>query len=206
MFTFTVTYSILILTCLISVTAFSNQRVMDDLIFWPPAINIRHQYYRFVTCGLIHADFLHLLFNMITLFFFGRALEVYFAGDLGLQSYWYPILYISAVVVANIPSYIKRRDDYNYRSLGASGGVCAILFAFILIHPWDRILLYGIPMPSIIYAALFMVYTIYMAKKGGDNVNHDAHLWGAVYGIVFTAIIRPGVISTFINELQHPRF
>ena len=206
MFTFTVTYSILILTVLISITAFNNPRIMDDLIFWPPAINIRHQYYRFLTCGLIHADFLHLLFNMITLFFFGRAIEVYYRGELGLQSYWYPILYVTAVIAANIPSYLKRKDDYNYRSLGASGGVCAVLFAFILLQPWYTIYLYGIPMPSIVYAALFLAYTIYMSKRGGDNVNHDAHLWGAVYGIVFTVILRPTVISSFLNELKHPHF
>ena len=206
MFTFTVTYSILILTVLISISAFSNPRIMDDLIFWPPAINIRHQYYRFFTCGLIHADFLHLAFNMITLFFFGRALEVYYAGDLGLKSYWYPLLYVSAIIVANIPSYIKRRDDYNYRSLGASGGVCAILFAFILMHPWDEIRLYFIPMPALVYAILFLAYSIYMSKRGGDNVNHDAHLWGALYGILFTVALRPSILGTFFNELQHPRF
>ena len=206
MFTFTVTYSILILTVLISIAAFNNNRIMDDLIFWPPAINIRHQYYRFFTCGLIHADFIHLLFNMATLFFFGRALEVYYGGILGLQNYWYPVLYVSAVIVANIPSYLKRRDDYNYRSLGASGGVCAVLFAVILLRPWDRLYLYFIPMPAIVYAGLFLAYTVYMGKRGGDNVNHDAHLWGAIYGIVFTIALRPSVVSTFFNELQHPRF
>jgi membrane associated rhomboid family serine protease len=179
---------------------------MDDLIFWPPAINIRHQYYRFFTCGLIHADFLHLLFNMVTLFFFGGAIEVYYAGQLGLQNYWYPILYVSAVIVANIPSYLKRRDDYNYRSLGASGGVCAVLFAFILLQPWHKIYLYFIPMPAIVYSGLFMAYTVYMSKRGGDNVNHDAHLWGAIYGILFTIVLRPGVVSSFFNELKHPYF
>jgi len=206
MFTFTVTYSILILTVLISITAFNNPRIMDDLIFWPPAINIRHQYYRFLTCGLIHADFLHLLFNMVTLYFFGRGLEVYYAGQLGLQSYWYPLLYVSAVIVANIPSYIKRKDDYNYRSLGASGGVCAVLFAFILLRPWDEIRLYFIPMPALVYAVLFLAYSIYMSKRGGDNVNHDAHLWGALYGILFTIVLRPEVMSDFLNNLKHPHF
>lgn len=203
---FTITISIIVLTSLISITAFNNSRIMDDLIFWPPAISIRHQYYRFITCGLIHADFLHLGFNMLTLYFFGRALEVYYRGELGLQHYWYLVLYISALVVANIPSYLKRKDDYNYRSLGASGAVCAVLFAFILLHPWDTILLYFVKMPAIIYALLFLAYTIYMSKRGGDNVNHDAHLWGAMYGIVFTIALRPTVISSFINELQHPRF
>jgi membrane associated rhomboid family serine protease len=203
---FTITISIIVLTSLISITALNNSRIMDDLIFWPPAISIRNQYYRFITCGLIHADFLHLGFNMLTLYFFGRALEVYYRGELGLQHYWYLVLYVSALVVANIPSYAKRKDDYNYRSLGASGAVCAVLFAFILLHPWDTILLYFIKMPAILYALLFLAYTIYMSKRGGDNVNHDAHLWGAIYGMTFTIVLRPSVISSFINELQHPRF
>jgi membrane associated rhomboid family serine protease len=182
---------------------------MDDLIFWPPAINMRNQYYRFITCALIHADFFHLLFNMVTLYFFGRALEVYYRGELGLQHFWYPVLYISAIIVANIPSYLKRRDDYNYRSLGASGGVCAVMFAFILIDPWETLYLFGsrsLGIPAIIYAVGFLAYTIYMSKKGGDNVNHDAHLWGAIFGMVFTVALRPGILGTFINELQHPRF
>ena len=203
---FTVTLTIIFLTCLTSFAAFNSSKIMNDLIFWPPAVNLRHQYYRFITCGLIHADFIHLLFNMMTLFFFGRALEVYYGGELGLQRYYYPILYISALIVANIPTYIKRKDDYNYRSLGASGAVCAVLFAFILIRPWDRIYLYFIKMPAILYAVIFLAYSVYMSKRGGDNVNHDAHLWGALYGIVFTIIVSPGVMSHFINEINHPRF
>lgn len=199
------TVSIIILTSLVSVFAFNSHKLMDDLIFWPPAVHMRHQYYRFITCGLIHADFMHLAFNMFTLFFFGKALENYYMGELGLQHYYFLILYVSALVAANIPTYLKRRDDYNYRSLGASGAVCAVLFAFILIRPWDTIYLYFIKMPAILYAVLFLAYSIYMSKRGGDNVNHDAHLCGALFGILFTAAVSPGVIPTFINELSHPR-
>jgi len=197
---FTITLSIIVLTCLISATAFNNSKILDDLIFWPPAISIRHQYYRFITCGLIHADIMHLAFNMITLYFFGREIEARYMGELGLPHYYYLILY------ANIPTYLKRRDDYNYRSLGASGAVCAVLFAFILLKPWTTIQVLIIPMPAIIYAFLFLGYSIYMSKKGGDNVNHDAHFWGALFGVVFTIALRPGVVSTFVNELSHPRF
>ena len=195
---------IIVLTSIISLLSFNNRKLMDSLIFWPPAINIHHQYYRFVTCGLIHADMIHLLFNMITLYFFGTALENYYMGYLGLQHYYYPTLYITALIASNLPTYIKKRDDYSYRSLGASGAVCAVLFAFILILPWERLLVFAIPMPAIIYAALFLGYSIYMSRRGGDNVNHDAHLWGALYGILFTIAVRPSVISSFLNELSHP--
>jgi membrane associated rhomboid family serine protease len=203
---FTITLSIIVLTCLISATAFNNSKILDDLIFWPPAISIRHQYYRFVTCGLIHADIMHLAFNMITLYFFGRELEARYMGELGLPHYYYLILYIGALIAANIPTYIKRKDDYNYRSLGASGAVCAVLFAFILMKPWSTIQVIIIPMPAIIYAFLFLGYSMYMSRRGGDNVNHDAHFWGALFGVVFTIVVHPGIINTFLNELSHPRF
>ena len=200
------TVSIIILTCLISFVSFNNYKVTDALIFWPPAISIKHQYWRFLTCGLIHADFMHLAFNMFTFYFFGRALEQYYMGDLGLQHYYFLILYISAIIVANIPTYIKRHDDYNYRSLGASGAVVAVQFAFILLDPWESLYLWGIKMPSILFVILFLAYTIYMNKRGGDNVNHDAHLWGAIYGVIFTIAVRPEAASIFLEQIKHPRF
>lgn len=200
------TVSIIILTSIISVLSFNNARLRDALIFWPPAISMRHQYYRFLTCGLIHADLMHLAFNMFSLFVFGKALENYYMGVLGLQHLYYIVLYITAIIVANIPTYIKRREDYNYRSLGASGGVCAVIFAFILIDPWVPIYLYFIKMPAILYAVLFLGFTIYMSRRGGDNVNHDAHLWGAVYGVVFTIAARPSVVTDFLEQLKHPHF
>ncbi|HUB62099.1 MAG TPA: rhomboid family intramembrane serine protease [Puia sp.] len=202
-----ITMIILVLTTIISIASFSNTRLMDALIFWPPAISMRHQYYRFVTSGFIHADLMHLAFNMFTLYFFGRALENYYMGILGLQHYYFTILYFTALVVAHIPSYLKQHDNYNYRSLGASGAVCAVMFAFIMISPWETLYIFGrIPIPAIFYAVLFLGYTIYMSRRGGDNVNHDAHLWGAVYGVAFTILARPSVVSSFLNELSHPRF
>lgn len=203
---YSITTIIIILTSVISIAAFNNSRILNKLIFWPPAISIQHQYYRFITCGLVHADFMHLLFNMITLYFFGKGLENHYMGILGLQHYYYPILYVGALIASNIPTYIKKKDDYNYRSLGASGAVCAVLFAYILISPWDPIWLYFIKMPAIIYAVLFLAYSIYMSKRGGDNVNHDAHLWGSLFGIVFTIAVHPDVVNIFMNELSQPRF
>jgi membrane associated rhomboid family serine protease len=203
---YSITTIIIVLTSITSFLAFNNTRLMNALIFWPPAVSMRNQYYRFISCGFVHADIMHLAFNMITLYFFGRVLEVYYMGDLGLQQYYYVILYFSALVVANIPSYLKHRDDYNYRSLGASGAVCAVLFAFILLRPWAPIVLFVIKMPAIVYALLFLGYSIYMSRRGGDNINHDAHLWGALFGILFTIAVRPSVIGSFLNELSQPRF
>jgi membrane associated rhomboid family serine protease len=201
-----ITLYIIIITSLISITGFRNGKLVDELIFWPPAITKKYQYYRFITCGLIHADYMHLIFNMLTLYFFGSIMEIYYQGELGLQKWYYLALYIGALFVSNIPTYLKHRNDYNYRSLGASGAVSAVLFAFILLKPWQQIIVLVFPVPAIIYGGLFLVYSVYMSKRGGGNVNHDAHFYGALFGILFTIIVRPEVLDIFLNELRHPHF
>ncbi len=201
-----ITLAIVIITSVISIVGFRNGKVIDELIFWPPAISKKHQYYRFITCGLIHADYVHLIFNMVTLYFFGTYMEAHYQGDLGLQRYYYLALYIGALIVSNIPTYIKHYKDYDYRSLGASGAVSAVLFSFILLGPWQQIIVLVFPVPAIIYGALFLFYSAYMSRKGGDHVNHDAHFYGALFGVLFTIAVRPDVIEIFLNELKHPRF
>ena len=201
---FDITLTIIIVTCVITLTGFRNGKVVDELIFWPPAINKKHQYYRFITCGLIHADYMHLIFNMLTLYFFGTFMEAHYQGELGLQKWYYLALYIGALIVSNIPTYLKHRNDYNYRSLGASGAVSAVLFAFILLYPWQKIVVLVFPVPAIVYGVLFLVYSAYMSRKGGDNVNHDAHFYGALFGILFTIAVSPNVAGEFWNKLIHP--
>jgi membrane associated rhomboid family serine protease len=201
---FDITLTIIIVTCVVTLTGFKNGKVVDELIFWPPAINKKHQYYRFITCGLIHADYMHLIFNMLTLYFFGTFMEAHYQGELGLQKWYYLALYIGALIISNIPTYLKHRNDYNYRSLGASGAVSAVLFAFILLYPWQKIYVFFFPVPAIVYGALFLVYSAYMSRKGGDNVNHDAHFYGALFGILFTIAVSPDVAGEFWNKLIHP--
>jgi membrane associated rhomboid family serine protease len=203
---FNITISIIFLTTVISLAGFRYGKVVDELIFWPPAINKQHQYYRFITCGLIHADYMHLIFNMVTLYFFGTIMESMYQRELGLPNYYYLALYIGALIVSNIPTYLKHRNDYDYRSLGASGAVSAVLFAFILMSPWQRIIVLVFPVPAIVYGAIFLVYSVYMSKRGGDHVNHDAHFYGALFGILFTIAARPIVLDIFINEFKQPHF
>lgn len=201
---FTVTLTIIILTAIISFSAFGNQKVINDLVFWPPMIKNRHQYYRFITSGFIHADIAHLAFNMITLYFFGRAMELFFIEKIGKPGFL--LFYLGGIMASEIPSYLKHMKDYHYRSLGASGAVTAILFSFILLAPWQTLYVFFFPLPAIIFAVLYLVYTAYMAKRGGDFINHSAHLWGAIYGIIFTIIMEPGVIGHFLQQLLRPEF
>ena len=203
---FNITLAIIFITSLISISGFRQTRLIDELIFWPPAIQKQHQYYRFITCGLIHADYMHLIFNMVTLYFFGTIMEAHYQGILGLQKWYYLALYIGALIVSNIPTYIKHRNDADYRSLGASGAVSAVLFAFILLSPWQRIYVIVFPVPAIIYGGIFLFYSAYMSRKGGDHVNHDAHFYGALFGVLFTIAVRPDVVDVFLNELKHPQF
>ena len=192
------TVTLIIITVAISLLAFSNQAVMNRLIFWPPAMQ-RGQYDRFITHGFIHADGTHLLFNMITLFFCGNIIEsVYrqFFYDMG-----FVLFYLGGRIVAILPSYLKHRHDARWASLGASGAVSAVLFAYILFQPWNLIFVFFIPVPAIIFAILYVAYSIWSGKRGNSNINHSAHLWGAAYGVVVTIILEPRVVPHFLNQL-----
>jgi membrane associated rhomboid family serine protease len=199
-----ITLIIIAITCIVSFMAFNNSRLMNDLILWPPAITGQREYHRLVTYGVVHADFSHLLFNMITLFFFGRAMESFFTAQLGALGF--ALFYIGGLVVSILPTYLKNRTNPNYRSLGASGAVSAVLFAFVLLAPWSRIIVLVIPMPAIVYAVLYTGYSIYMDRRGEGNVNHSAHLWGAAYGVLFTLLVDPSVFGDFVTALMQPGF
>lgn len=198
-----VTYALIAITCVVSWIAFNNRKLADRLILWPPAIDKHKQYDRLVTYGFIHADFMHLLFNMITLFFFGPQIER-LMGQVGV---WvYPLFYISALVVSILPTYLKNQHNPNYLSLGASGAVSAILFAYILVRPWSIIGVFFIPMPAILFAVLYVGYSIWMDRRGGDRINHSAHLAGAAYGVLFMLVMEPRVLGHFLRQLQQPSF
>ncbi|HEY4091732.1 MAG TPA: rhomboid family intramembrane serine protease [Luteibacter sp.] len=196
------TILIILVTCVVSFIALQNRKLMNDLVLWPPAINRSREYYRLVSYGLVHADFGHLFFNMLTLFFFGRAIETVYTNAMGPLGF--VTFYIGALLCSILPTYIKNRKNAGYTSLGASGAVSAVLFAFVLFAPWSRILVFIVPMPAILYAILFVAYSIYMDRRGGDNVNHGAHLWGAAYGVIFTIALRPGVLPRFLEIISQP--
>jgi membrane associated rhomboid family serine protease len=186
-----ITIIIIILTVILSIGGFSNQKVMDDLIFYPPAISRRKQWYRFITCGFIHADVFHLLFNMYAFYAFGKAVEEAFQsprlfGENGNAVYI--VLYFSSLIACLLPTYFKNRDNHHYRSLGASGAVAAIVFVFIALSPMNEIgliILPGVGVPAFVFAIIYLAVSAYLDRRGGGNINHSAHLWGSVYGLVF---------------------
>ena len=199
-----VTFILIGITCLVSWMAFNNRKLMDRLILWPPAIDQHRQYDRLVTYGFIHGDFMHLLFNMVTLFFFGQQIEQLMTRVMGIWAY--PVFYVSALVVSILPTYLKNQKNPNYLSLGASGAVSAVLFAFVLLAPWSTIGVMFIPMPAIVFAVLYVGYSIWMDRRGGDRINHSAHLAGAAYGVLFMVIMEPRVLGIFLQQLGNPTF
>lgn len=200
-----VTIALIAITCGVSWMAFDKRSLADRLVLWPPALERRHEYWRLLSYGFVHADIGHLAFNMITLFFFGREIERVMAGVTGS---WltYPLFYLAALAVSILPSYLKHRHDANYVSLGASGAVTAVLFAFILLAPWTLIFVFFIPVPAIIYAVFYVGYSLWMDRRGGDRINHSAHLSGAAFGVLFMVMMAPEVTGIFWRQLMSPRF
>ena len=198
------TLILIAVTVLVTWLAFNNPRLLDRLILWPPAIDRKHQYDRLLTHGFIHADWQHLLFNMITLFFFGRFAEQVIGSMIGPVGF--VLFYLSAIVIAILPTYLRHRHDAQYRSLGASGAVSAVLFAFILVQPWSLIFVFFLPVPAILYGVFYVGYSFWMDRQGRDNTNHSAHLSGAIYGVLFMLLMEPRIAGLFLERLASPSF
>lgn len=188
-----ITVIIIIITVLVSIAGFRSEKVIDNLIFYPPAITQNKQYYRFITCGFIHADISHLFFNMYAFYLFGEGqaktgTENIFSavfGDYG--KLLYIVMYMSALVICLIPSFQKNKNNSNYRSLGASGAVSAVVFAFILFNPLLGVGLIFIPVyiPGFLFGIIYLVVSWLLDRKGGGAINHSAHIWGAIFGVIF---------------------
>ena len=207
-----ITLIIILTTVAVSIIAFNNNKILEDLIFYPPAVTDRKQYYRFITSGLIHADLAHLAFNMISFYFFAQALVepkfIEFFGYYGRAIFL--LMYVLALIISLLPTYLKHKTDTRYRSLGASGAVSAVVFAGLMISPLSQIGFFIIPpiIPGFIFGPLYLLCSAYLEKRGGDNINHSAHIWGALFGVAFIIIATKlysdyDVLTNFIEEIKY---
>ena len=181
---------------------------MHQWIFQPYAVQRDNSWYRFITSGFLHADMMHLFFNMFTLFFLGQAVEQTFMVIFGAQTgiLLYLLLYLGGIIISDIPTYFKHRNDPAYRALGASGGVASVVFSSILFYPTNDICLYGLLcIPGFILGVLYVLYSYYSGKRMGDNINHDAHLYGAVYGFVLSLVLVPQALPSFFEQIANWR-
>jgi membrane associated rhomboid family serine protease len=209
-----ITLIITIVTVVISFLAMNNNDLMDKLIFHPYSIaKYPSQWYRAITCGFIHADFMHLAFNMFSFYMFGDLVEKYFALIFGQAgTFFYLLLYFSSLIVCIVPTYLKNKKKYNYYSLGASGAVSAIVFAGIFLQPTMQIGFFIVPpiIPGFLFGPIYLALTVYLSKKGPGSINHSAHLWGAIYGLVFLIVAakiagiqeQNDVLGSFIFQVK----
>lgn len=194
---------IIIITVAISLPGLYDHRFTAALILDPYRIKYKQEWWRFMTSGFLHADFLHLFINLFVLYSFGTAVEYYYGLAFGNKATAMFIgLYLSAIFAANTSSYQKYKDIPGYRSLGASGAVSAVVFTSIIFNPYAKIYLYGIiGLPGILLGIIYLGYSWYMSKKEDERINHEAHFYGAIYGILYTIVFKPALFVFFIKQL-----
>ena len=198
------TFAIIALTAIISFLALNNEALFARLRFNAWDVKHNNHWYRFFTYGLIHADFFHLLVNMLVLFSFGRIVESYFAVLFPEKAkFYYLLMYAGGLILSVLPAFGKHKNDVFYNAVGASGAVAAILFSAIILHPTGSIYLFfiPIPIPAPVFGVLYIAYEYYISKRANDNIGHDAHLWGAIFGIVFTIALKPALAARFFSEI-----
>jgi len=197
------TYFIIGITVLVSFVAFQNQGLMSKLQFNAAHVVNRKEYHRLFTHAFVHSGWTHLFVNMLVLYFFGRHVEAYLGYYFGNKAVTYfLLLYLGGILFSNAWALIRHRNNYYYNAVGASGAVSAVLFTFIFFEPWEPLYLFMVlPIPGILFAAGYLFYSYQMSKKQKDNVAHDAHFLGALFGFIFPIILNPGLFTRFIDKL-----
>lgn len=200
-----ITLIICIATGLVSWRAFENTSLLQKLLHHPYSVKHKREYYRLVSHALVHSGGLHLFFNLFVFYSFGRAIEMIFKikyGE-GTGSLLFIALYVLGVVVAAAPSMRKHADDYSYSAVGASGGVSAVLMAFMIMNPTAQIaFFFFIPMPAFLAVFVFFILERLMEKSGRTNIAHDAHIWGALFGIAFITLLDVNYLVDFIRQVR----
>jgi len=198
-----ITWLIIGISAIMSLIAFQNDNLMEKMQFNAALIIHKKEYYRMISHAFIHVGWSHLLVNMLVLFFFGRAVEDNFSYLFGNKStLYFIILYLGGILVSNLWGLIKNQNNYYYNAVGASGAVSAVLFSFIFLNPLEMLYLFAIiPIPGILFGIGYLFYSYQMGKRKSDNIAHDAHFLGAVFGFVYPLILKPGLFEHFIDRL-----
>ena len=199
----TTTLMLIIIISLVSAMSFSQRDTLNHLQFNAYKITHRHQYYRILTHAFVHANWEHLIVNMIVLYSFGAIVDQYFQINFGsIGTTYYLILFFGSVIFSTLLSLYKQKDNPYYNAVGASGAVSAVLFTAIFFDPWNPIYFFGVlPFPGIIFGGLYLYYSYYMSTKKSDNIGHDAHFLGAIFGFIFPVLLRPELFMDFIKVL-----
>lgn len=193
------------ITALVSLACFNNRDLKYRLTFSPYAAKHHNRWYTVFSHALVHADYLHLGVNMFVLYSFGKLTESILFHHFGMKGFFlYALLYIGGIAFATLPAFRRHSDNPGYLAVGASGAVSAVLFASIMLLPFipngKGISLIFLPFLSIqpfFFGLLYLAYEVIMDRRGRDNVAHDAHFWGAIFGAVFIVAVRPATIPEF---------
>lgn len=204
-----ITILIIIITAIISFTANNKPELYQKLLFNPYQVIHNKEWYRLFTHAFIHdkQNIFHLIFNMYVLYSFGNIVESILINEMGTMGViYYLFIYIGGIAVASLPSLVRHKDNYSYNAVGASGAVSAVLFAAIAFMPFTGgigIIFLPFTINPLLFGVLYLAYEIYMDKRSNDNVAHDAHTWGAVFGFLFTLIFVPGAFMNFVAQLMN---
>jgi membrane associated rhomboid family serine protease len=204
-----ITIIIIVFTCLISIQAFSRYGILERLKHYPYVEIRNREWYRLLTSGFVHGGWVHLIINMLVLFMFGEHIEKIF------ESLWGPtvgrtlflVMYLMAIVVGDLPTLVKHKDNPAYASIGASGAVSAVVFIFILLYPWEMLYIYGIvPVPALLGGIGYLIYSSWASRRQNDRIDHLAHFYGAVFGVVFMIVLKPQLMLYFIDQVSNLPF
>ena len=199
--------SIFLIAITFFVTVFTWKRrvLFEKMMFHAPSVAYNKEWYRLLSYGFLHANWGHLFVNMFVLWMFGRQVEaeyVYLFDNKGYILFLF--LYLSAIVISTLYDLKKQKDNYNFRAVGASGAVSAVLFAYIFLFPTQKIYFMFIPIgiPAVLFGIFYLIYSSYMSKQNIDNVGHDAHFWGGVYGFLFILPFKWKLLIAFFVQIM----
>jgi len=191
--------AIFAITILTSIMAFSNDNLYANMILHPYSVSRGQRVYTVITSGLIHNDWMHLFFNMLSYSFFAFELEP-------VLGHWqFGVLYVVSLILSDLPTVYKHRNDEWYHSLGASGAVSAVIFSAIMYNPLGSMGIMLIPffhVYAFVFGILYLIYCNYASKRASDNINHDAHMFGALSGLLITIVLHPYVVHDFITQIS----